>query len=126
MIGLDSFKGYNDEHGHPAGDRLLAELTDAWQCELRLSDLIARYGGDEFALILPRTTEAEARELVSRLRAAHPASWSVGFGLWPDGEDLYDALARADRALFTAKRSRTSIPQQPDATVPSDDDARTA
>ena len=106
LLDLDGFKSYNDEHGHIAGDELLSELSAAWLHELRAGDILARYGGDEFALVLPFSTRDEADDVVRRLRATHPAQWSVGFADWTPGENLYDALDRADEALYSDKRGR--------------------
>jgi diguanylate cyclase (GGDEF)-like protein len=113
MIDLDGFKKFNDTYGHAAGDALLVELVQTWGPQLRGTDVLARYGGDEFALVLPGTDGHEALEIAERLHAAHQAPWTVGFTTWTKGEDLYDALIRADRDLYEAKRSRPSIPQQP-------------
>jgi diguanylate cyclase (GGDEF)-like protein len=118
MIDLDDFKGFNDLHGHLAGDERLIQVATAWQAELRESDLIARFGGDEFTLVLPNTTQADADELVARLRERHDAPWSVGFSTWSRTEDLYDALGRADADLFLSKRSTPRIPKQ--AAAPAD------
>jgi diguanylate cyclase (GGDEF)-like protein len=123
MIDLDGFKKFNDTHGHAAGDSLLVELVATWEPQLRGTDVLARYGGDEFALVLPATDAHEALEIASRLHAAHEAPWTVGFTGWGKGEDLYDALIRADHELYDAKRSRpstsstSSIPEQPDAST---------
>ena len=115
LVDLDGFKSYNDRHGHIAGDELLAELTSAWMRELRAGDILARYGGDEFALVLPFSSRADAPDVVRRLRAAHPAPWSVGFADWDPSENLYDALHRADEELYARKRERDGRPQVPEA-----------
>ena len=78
----------------------------AWVHELRAGDILARYGGDEFALVLPFSSRDEAADVVRRLRRAHPASWSVGFADWAPGESLYDALKRADAGLYSDKGGR--------------------
>jgi diguanylate cyclase (GGDEF)-like protein len=106
LLDLDGFKSYNDEHGHIAGDELLTELSAAWLRELRAGDILARYGGDEFALVLPFSTRDEADDVARRLRAAHPALWSVGFADWAPGENLYEAFDRADESLYSDKRGR--------------------
>jgi diguanylate cyclase (GGDEF)-like protein len=106
LIDLDDFKVINDRDGHAAGDRLLAELAHAWQGALRPADLLARHGGDEFALLLPATSEDGARHLVERLREAHPMTWSSGTADWPRGASLDSALARADSKLYEMKRAR--------------------
>jgi len=106
LLDLDGFKSYNDRHGHIAGDDLLSELAGAWVNELRAGDVLARYGGDEFALVLPFSSRDEAADVVRRLRGAHPAGWSVGFADWAPGESLYDALDRADAELYSDKRGR--------------------
>ncbi|MBI1377375.1 MAG: diguanylate cyclase [Frankiales bacterium] len=106
MIDLDGFKLFNDTRGHAAGDRLLCSLVDAWRPQLRASDVLARHGGDEFALVLPRTTRGEARELVARLRDEHIAPWSAGFAEWERDETLAEALGRADDELYAVKRGR--------------------
>jgi diguanylate cyclase (GGDEF)-like protein len=106
LIDLDDFKVINDRDGHAAGDRLLAELAHAWQGALRPADLLARHGGDEFALLLPATSEDGARHLVERLHEAHPMTWSSGTADWPRGASLDSALARADSKLYEMKRAR--------------------
>jgi diguanylate cyclase (GGDEF)-like protein len=106
LIDLDGFKAFNDAHGHLAGDDILVELTTAWKSGLRSGDIMARFGGDEFAVVLPESTPADARELAARLRALHPGAWSVGFAGWQPGEELTVALTRADRALYADKRVR--------------------
>jgi diguanylate cyclase (GGDEF)-like protein len=123
LIDLDNFKGYNDEHGHLAGDQLLVDVTDAWCQELRDSDLLARYGGDEFAVILPGATIGAVVDLTARVRAHHGSTWSVGFAEWDPREELYSALGRADHNLYAAKRARASAtitPRRADTGEPPD------
>jgi diguanylate cyclase (GGDEF)-like protein len=104
LIDLDGFKAVNDREGHAAGDRLLAELSAAWQGALRPADVLARHGGDEFALLLPATSEEGASRVVSRLEAAHPQAWSAGVAAWARGASLDAALAIADARLYEVKR----------------------
>jgi diguanylate cyclase (GGDEF)-like protein len=110
LIDLDGFKAVNDRDGHAAGDRLLAELAAAWQGVLRPADVLARHGGDEFAVLLPATSEDGARRVVGRLEAAHPQRWSAGVAGWERGVSLDAALAIADARLYEIKRGRPADP----------------
>jgi diguanylate cyclase (GGDEF)-like protein len=106
VVDLDGFKGYNDERGHQAGDRLLADLVAAWAATLRAGDVLARIGGDEFLVVLPQTDEEAATHLLTRMRAANPYPWTVGTTVWRPDEGLFDAAARADDALYAGKLTR--------------------
>lgn len=103
---LDHFKAYNDTHGHPAGDRLLAGLARRWRAGLRTDDILARLGGEEFGLALPETTADTARQLVERLARDVPdgQTCSAGVAEWTGNETADAVLARADAALYEAKR----------------------
>jgi diguanylate cyclase (GGDEF)-like protein len=114
MLDLDDFKAINDTHGHLAGDRLLRELAAAWQPQVRACDALARFGGDEFALLLCGCGDAEAEEIAERLREAAPPGHTVSAGVarWDGEEHADDLLARADAALYSAKaggRDRVSL-----------------
>jgi diguanylate cyclase (GGDEF)-like protein len=103
LIDLDGFKEVNDRRGHAAGDELLVELGHAWAAEMRGSEVLARMGGDEFALLLVADVDA-ADDALRRMRAASPVGWSVGVVGWRRGESLEGAMARADELLYRAKR----------------------
>jgi len=109
VLDLDGFKHVNDAHGHAAGDRVLAELAAAWTRTLRPGDVLARYGGDEFVVMFPATSQADAAEPLARMRAAHPADWSAGVVEWRQGEGLAECLGRADDRLYEAKAARPAM-----------------
>jgi len=106
MVDLDGFKAFNDEHGHQAGDSVLRTTAEAWSEVLRATDMLARYGGDEFLLLLPDCPVDEALTVISRLRTATPAELTCSIGLTASaGEDAPErVLSRADAALYDAKR----------------------
>lgn len=106
LIDLDHFKAFNDTRGHGAGDELLAAAGKAWSGQLRSGDLLARHGGEEFAVLLHRCTLTEAAHVLERLRAATPrgVTCSVGVIQLSSGESAAKATARADGALYAAKR----------------------
>jgi diguanylate cyclase (GGDEF)-like protein len=105
MIDLDHFKRFNDEHGHPAGDRLLAEAAAGWRKAIRATDVLARYGGEEFCLALPDCSPSDAVALVDRFRTVIPMgqTCSAGVACWDGKESGSSLVARADRALYQAK-----------------------
>lgn len=106
LVDLDDFKTLNDRLGHAAGDTLLVQVSAAWREQLRRTDLIARYGGDEFVVVLPGSTEEAAGEVDRRARESVAASWCAGFVPWDPAEELDAALARADAKLYQAKAKR--------------------
>jgi diguanylate cyclase (GGDEF)-like protein len=107
MVDVDHFKDFNDVHGHPAGDRLLATLASGWLAELRGHDVVGRYGGEEFLLLLPGVGPQAARSVVERLRDGTPEGVTCSFGLatWDGTEAPAALLDRADGALYAAKRA---------------------
>jgi diguanylate cyclase (GGDEF)-like protein/PAS domain S-box-containing protein len=107
MIDLDGFKAFNDEHGHAAGDDLLRTVTRKWSAALRGSDLLGRLGGDEFAVTLPDCSPELALVAIARIQDSAETLIGSSAGIASSraadtGEDL---LARADAALYSAKRS---------------------
>jgi len=112
IIDLDDFKRVNDRDGHAAGDRLLIELARSWTAFLRPGDLLARFGGDEFVLLIEGTSEDQIGKVLARLARSHPALWTSGAVVCSDDESLDAALQRADARLYEAKRPRAT-PRSP-------------
>jgi diguanylate cyclase (GGDEF)-like protein/PAS domain S-box-containing protein len=114
LVDIDGFKDVNDALGHPAGDKLLADLAARLKAVLRPGDVLARYGGDELVAIPSRATIADAKWIGERLRASadgitidgapHPVSLSIGVVPIDGSLDAEQALEEADRALYQAKR----------------------
>lgn len=118
MVDLDGFKAVNDRYGHDAGDAALQLIGQRFQGCLRENDTLARIGGDEFAVLLPRLTNCQVAALVAqRMLAALTApialaaysvklGASIGIAAWPDHAGSVDALlAAADTAMYRAKRA---------------------
>jgi diguanylate cyclase (GGDEF)-like protein/PAS domain S-box-containing protein len=105
IFDIDHFKDYNDTYGHLAGDEVLRACGKAWDSALRAEDTIARFGGEEFLVLLPDTPPEEAGEIVERLRAKTPMgqSCSAGLACWDYAESIDELLGRADQALYLAK-----------------------
>jgi diguanylate cyclase (GGDEF)-like protein len=105
LLDIDHFKKYNDRHGHPAGDRLLADAAGAWAEQLREVDVLARLGGEEFAALLPDCDIDGAMQVAERLRATmpHGQSCSLGVCVWDEQATADELYAAADRALYRAK-----------------------
>ncbi len=126
LIDVDHFKGINDRHGHAAGDAVLAQLGVLLQSHVRASDRVGRWGGEEFLVIAPGTTEEAAVEVSERVRQA-VAAWpfahdervtlSLGVAEAKPGDGIDSLLHRADRALYGAKkRGRNRVETQALAT----------
>ena len=115
ILDLDSFKAFNDNYGHLAGDKLLKQIGDIMKNAIRNADQAFRFGGDEFAILLPETNikaayevaERVCRRIASVVKADHvPVTASLGLASWPvDGMELNEVIAAADTALYQAKRS---------------------
>lgn len=113
MLDLDHFKLINDTHGHAVGDQVLQEFSRVVQTALRPSDLLARWGGEEFVVAAPRTGLEPARRLAERLRSgvqAHPfpvigtLTVSLGVAEYQANDTALSLMERADAALYRAKK----------------------
>lgn len=111
MVDIDHFKAINDGFGHPAGDQVLAAVGRALTAHLRTGDLVSRYGGEEFLVILPDTPPAGAMQVAERLREAVAAitgmpkavTVSIGVAACHQDETVASLVSRADAALYQAK-----------------------
>jgi diguanylate cyclase (GGDEF)-like protein len=118
MLDLDKFKPVNDRHGHADGDRVLHNIAATIKAHVRTSDIVARYGGDEFVVLMPDTTEEAAAQVARRvvsgvLQQRHRLSdgshvtvgISAGLAVYPeDGRTSAQLLQAADAAMYSAKR----------------------
>jgi diguanylate cyclase (GGDEF)-like protein/PAS domain S-box-containing protein len=104
---VDRFKSYNDTFGHLEGDGLLREIGHAIRQELRAVDVVARWGGEEFAIALPTCDDAEARLVLERIRRAVPRGQTLSIGYTQGDPDAtaHSLMSQADAALYDAKRS---------------------
>lgn len=115
MIDSDSLKQVNDQFGHAAGDQFLRELADAMRREVRASDTVVRYAGDEFIILLPNAGPLEASQIAERIRSAAetielgtttPLAVSIGIATFPlHADDAEGLLWAADQALYLSKGS---------------------
>jgi diguanylate cyclase (GGDEF)-like protein len=125
MLDIDHFKDINDQFGHPVGDQVLANLARRCRAHVRQIDILGRYGGEEFAILLPETEPKTAREIAERIRhaidgepvttSAGPVRLSISLGVTSANTrtiTLESLLAQADEALYKAKehgRNRVEI-----------------
>jgi PAS domain S-box-containing protein/diguanylate cyclase (GGDEF)-like protein len=107
LIDLDCLKEINDAEGHHAGDDALVAMASALRSVVRDADLVARIGGDEFAILIPGVDEPAMLALAERILAAlpEPLTASAGVAAWNHRESAVDLERRADRALYAAKRA---------------------
>ena len=124
MIDVDHFKSFNDTHGHSVGDDVLRRVSDAIRAQIRRNDVAYRYGGEEFAVLLPDAGEDVAAAVAERIRLATAAAElpvrgrvtvSVGVATGPS-DTIGNTIDEADAALYRAKdagRNRVAIASAP-------------
>jgi len=123
MIDIDHFKNINDSYGHQKGDRVLQELGQRLQTFGRQTDLIARFGGEEFIMLLPDTGADDVNLFAERLHKLlseievnnTPVTVSIGITMSDGSQNLHDLTKQADSALYNAKnngRNRTDFYQE--------------
>jgi diguanylate cyclase len=117
LLDIDHFKVINDEHGHVRGDYVIARVGELLRETVRQSDIAARWGGEEFMVLLPDTRVGTATETAERIRRAiftnvvrstsdlMPVSVTIGVASWRVGESLESTIHRADLAMYAGKRS---------------------
>ncbi len=118
ILDIDHFKQINDTHGHLAGDKVLVQLSQLCRNNIRSTDVFSRYGGEEFIILMPETSLELGRQKTEALRQLIssepliefngreiPLSFSAGVATWEPGESLESLIARADGALYRAKKS---------------------
>lgn len=130
MIDIDDFKSVNDTYGHPTGDRVIKSLAQVLQQRLRKTDIIGRYGGEEFAVILPDTNGPTARFVLNEIHLGFSqiqqqaegveffTTFSAGIATFPHYADAAGLSSAADKALYEAKHvGRNRIMLAPEAPV---------
>ncbi len=110
MLDIDNFKNYNDTQGHPAGDELLKNAAKVFNNSVRTMDIVCRYGGEEFIIILPQTDKKSAQIIAERLRVQValylPTTVSIGIATSPeDAQEIEQLIQKADGALYQAKKT---------------------
>jgi diguanylate cyclase (GGDEF)-like protein len=116
MVDIDNFKKLNDEFGHLLGDEILRSVASILKQQLRRMDMVCRYGGDEFAILVPETTGENAIRVAEKLRrhiethafpgVPRPVTISCGVADYPThGQTRDEVVAAADGALYTAKEA---------------------
>ena len=120
MVDIDHFKRFNDNYGHLVGDRILCHVSRAMEEGVKGRDLVSRFGGEEFAVLLPHTPQAGAVQVAEQIRhhvqrtrlvrtatreAVAPITVSVGVACYHSGESADSFIERADQALYQSKRS---------------------
>jgi diguanylate cyclase (GGDEF)-like protein len=116
MLDLDGFKRFNDTNGHTAGDGVLESFAEVLRTSLRSVDILARYGGDEFVVLMPSTVRANAETAMARLErvldqwrplgAPDGIHVSIGVSTW---DAFTEALEQADMRMYEVKRARTIV-----------------
>jgi diguanylate cyclase (GGDEF)-like protein len=116
LLDIDFFKQVNDRYGHATGDAVLRSFSDAARASLRANDVLARWGGEEFLLLLPHSAPDDARAVLERMADrvrsmrvpglnGDRISFSAGLAARRPGETCADVISRADKALYQAKNA---------------------